>query len=280
MSTGKTHTFDTPGSVALQIGIPSGRVAIETIDEPRTEIELVPRGRKGEDAAAQIDVSHHERSGRHVVTVEQRNRIEWGPLQITWGGDVEVRVRCPVGTEIEFSGASADFMAEGRYGKVSAKTASGNISIGDVDGRLAVRTASGDVELQRIESEDASLVTVSGDVEIGSVDGRLELRTVSGDVALGVARGPVQIATTSGDIELRSLEGGELRVQSVSGDARVGIGRGTKIFVDATSVSGDLASELSMGDDLGAEDDEAAEGDVVPVHVKTVSGDVSLVRAS
>jgi DUF4097 and DUF4098 domain-containing protein YvlB len=280
MTSPTTHAFDTPGSVTLQVRIPSGRVAVETIDEPRTEIELVPLGRRGDEAVAQIEVSHHERSGRHVITVEQRNRIKWGPVEITWGSDAEVRVRCPAGAEIEFSGASADFAAEGHYGKVTAKTASGDIRVGDVDGRLAIRTASGDVELRRIESEDASLVTVSGDVEIGSVEGRLTLRTVSGDVALGAARGPVSISTTSGDVELRSLEAGELRVQSVSGDARVGIGRGTRIFVDASSVSGALDSELSVGDEAGIDTSESSEADVVPVHVKTVSGDVRLVRAS
>jgi hypothetical protein len=35
-----------------------------------------------------------------------------------------------------------------------------------------------------------------------------------------------------------------------------------------------------MGDDTPAEGDESGEpGDVVPIHVKTVSGDVSIVRA-
>lgn len=274
------QSFDTPGLVTLQIRIPSGRVVVETIDEPRTEIELVPRGRRGEDAIEQIDISHDEHGGRHVISIEQRDRIRWGPLQISWGNDIEVRVRCPVGAELELSGASAEFRAEGRYGKVSAKTASGDIRIGDVDGKLEVKTASGDVTLARVGSDNASLVTVSGDVEIGTAEGRLTLRTVSGDVEVGVARGPVTISTTSGDIDLRSLEGGELRIQSVSGDARVGIGRGTKIFVDAASVSGDLNSELSVGDETPAdESDDPGSTEVVPVHVKTVSGDVRLVRA-
>jgi DUF4097 and DUF4098 domain-containing protein YvlB len=275
------ESFDTPGSVTLQVRIPSGRVVVETIDEPRTQIELVPRGRRGEDAIEQIDISHDEHGGRHVISVEQRDRIRWGPLQISWGNDIEVRVSCPVGTELEFSGASADIRAEGHYGKVSAKTASGDIKIGDVDGRLEVKTASGDVALARVGSENASLVTVSGDVDIGSAEGRLTLRTVSGDVELGVARGPVTITTTSGDVDLRSLEAGELRIVSVSGDARVGISRGTKIFVDAASVSGKLDSELSVGDETpAAEADDSSSAAVVPVHVKTVSGDVRLVRAS
>jgi hypothetical protein len=272
--------FETPGSVTLQIRIPSGRVVVGTTDEQRTEIELVPIGRRGEDAIEQIEISHDERSGRHVVSVEQRDRIRWGPLQISWGGDVEVRVNCPVGTELELSGASTDFRAEGRYGRVTARTASGDIRLGEVGGKLEVKTASGDVNLELVESDNASLVTVSGDVEVGRAEGRLTLRTVSGDVDLEVARGPVGISTTSGDVALKSLEAGELRVQSVSGDIRVGVGRGTRIWVDASSISGDLSSELTMGDDTPAEGDESGEpGDVVPIHVKTVSGDVSIVRA-
>jgi hypothetical protein len=276
-----THVFETPGSVALRIRIPSGRVLVETTDAPRTEIELEARGRRGEDLLDQIDVTHDERSSGHVVTIEQRDRIRWGPLQISFGDAVEIRVKCPVGTELELSGASTEFRADGRYGRVSARTASGDIRLGDVDGALEVKTASGDLELEHVESDNASLVTVSGDVAVESIAGRLALRTVSGDVALGVARGPLTISTTSGDVDLRSLEAGELHIESVSGDARVGIGRGTRVFVDATSVSGDLNSDLSVGDEIPVPaPEEAGSDDVVPVHVKTVSGDVRLVRAS
>jgi Toastrack DUF4097 len=273
------QVFETPGDVSLRIRIPSGRVVVGTTDAPRTEIELVPLGRRGEDAVEQIEISHDERSGRHLISVEQRDRIRWGPLQISWGGDVEVRVNCPAGTELEFSGASAALRAEGRYGKVSARTASGDIRLGEVEGKLEIKTASGDVDLEKVVSDHASLVTVSGDVEVGSAEGRLTLRTVSGDVDFGVARGPVTISTTSGDVQLKSLEAGELQIQSVSGDARIGVGRGTRIFVDATSVSGDMKSELDVGDESPTEE-SGGSGEVVPVHVKTVSGDVSLVRAA
>jgi DUF4097 and DUF4098 domain-containing protein YvlB len=274
------ETFETPGDVSLQIRIPSGRVTVATTDEPRTTVEIVPVGRRGQEAAEQIRVSHDDRGGRHIVTVEQQNKIEWGPIQISWGGDVEIRVICPAGSELELNGASTDFKARGRYGRVSARTASGDLRIGEVTGKLEIKTASGDVDLERLEAESAALVTVSGDVEVGYVEGDLTLRTVSGDVKLGVVRGPVGLSTTSGDVDLRSLEAGELRMQSVSGDARVGIGRGTRIWIDASSVSGDMSSELTMGDETEAEAEESeSSGKVVPVHVKTVSGDVTIVRA-
>jgi DUF4097 and DUF4098 domain-containing protein YvlB len=269
--------FDTPGEVTLQIRIPSGHVVIATSEEPRTEVELIPRGRRGQEAIEQIEISHHDRGDRHVISIEQQDRIRWGPIQISWGGEVEVRVTCPSGTELELSGASTDFSANGSYGDVVARTASGDVRLGEVDGKLEVKTASGDVNLDRIDSDKASLVTVSGDVEVGHAERGLMLRTVSGDVEFGVARGPVTVATTSGDIRLRSLESGELRIQTVSGDSRIGIAPGTRIWVDATSLSGDLKSELEMGDDA-PEDEPGQAGEVVPVYVKSVSGDVSIVR--
>jgi hypothetical protein len=66
----------------------------------------------------------------------------------------------------------------------------------------------------------------------------------------------------------------------VSGDVRVGVGRGTRVWIDAGTISGDLGSELGLDDTDPADDAGAGGGLVVPLHVKTVSGDVSIVRAS
>jgi len=63
----------------------------------------------------------------------------------------------------------------------------------------------------------------------------------------------------------------------VSGDVRVGVARGTRVWVDAASVSGNLGSELGLeGEEATVESD----AEVVPLHVKTVSGDVAVVRAA
>jgi len=68
-----------------------------------------------------------------------------------------------------------------------------------------------------------------------------------------------------------------VRVQTVSGDVRIGVARGTRTWIDAASVSGRLESELGLEDqEPPAETAEA----IVPLHVKTVSGDVSIVRAA
>ena len=271
-------TFDTPGKVALRVKLTSGRVVVVTEDGPRTTVDLVPHGRGGEDRVETIEVRASEHAGSHVISVEEIDRIRWGPIRITWGGDVEVRITCPPGADLDLSGGSTDLRVEGSLREVSARSASGDVSLGAVTGTLEVKTASGDVAVGAVE-QGGAIVTVSGDVAVASVDGALNVRSVSGDVEVGDVRDGLAVVSTSGDIELRDVQGGEVRAQTISGDARVAVGRGTRVWIDATSVSGDLRSDLGLSDTAG-EQSEDPDGDVVPIQVKTVSGDVAIVRAA
>jgi putative adhesin len=269
--------FDTPGNVALRIKLPSGRVTVTTSDEPSTTVDVVARGRRGRDAIEDIEVTMEERGGKHVVRVEHQDKLRWGPIQISWGGDFECAITCPTGSDLELVGGSTDLRVDGLLGTVSVKTASGGVKLDDVGGVLSVKTASGDVAVASVTA-DSSVSTVSGDLDIGTIDGEFTCHSISGDVTMGVVRSPVSLSTTSGDVVVRSVNAGDVRIATVSGDVRVGIARGTRVWVDAGSVSGRLESELGVGDQ-----EPASEGDdttVVPLHVKTVSGDVDLVRAA
>lgn len=270
-------TFETPGSVSLQIKLPSGRVVVTTADEPRTTVEVVALGRRGQDAIDEIEITMDEVSGRHVIRVEQRDRFRWGPIQITWGGDFECRITCPPGADLDLAGASTDVRVEGELGDVSARTASGDIRLHEVGGPLQVKTASGDVSVGIVRGE-GTIATVSGDVGVERIDAPLSVRAVSGDITIGSIASELVVATTSGDVDLKAVHEGDVRVQTVSGDVRVGIARGTRVWIDAGSVSGRLESELGLEDQESAASD--VESAVVPLHVKTVSGDVSVVRAA
>jgi hypothetical protein len=268
-----SHVFETPGDVALQVQLPSGRVVVTTTDEARTTVEIV--GRRGQDAIEDIEVVMDERRGGHVIRIEQKDRFRWGPIQITWGGDVECRIACPHGANLELSGGSTDVQVDGELGSVSVRTASGDVRLGTVRAELQVKTASGDVSLDAADA-DATVSSVSGDVDLGRVAGSLDARTVSGTLDVAGVGSALEVSTTSGDITVGSVGSGDVRVQSVSGDVRIGIGRGTRVWVDAASVSGTLESELGL-EEHAADGPESA---VVPVHVKTISGDVSIVRAT
>ena len=63
-------------------------------------------------------------------------------------------------------------------------------------------------------------------------------------------------------------------LRSASGDIRVGIKEGSRLFVDARSRSGDVASELPVSD-------TPPEGDapLVELRANTMSGDITIHRA-
>ncbi len=272
------EVFDTPGSVSLQFRLPSGRVVVTTADQPQTSVELVPTGRRGHDAIENVEVTCQEHAGGHVITVDEKERIRWGPIRISWGGDVEVRVVCPHGADLEFSAGSTDLRASGELGEVSARSASGDIRLEKVTDKLAVKTASGDISIDVVEA-GGSAATVSGDLGVRRIEGALNARSVSGDVRIGAVQAPLMLSTTSGDVELENVENGDVRVQSVSGDIRIGVGRGTRVFIDAASISGDLQSELGVMDDEPTSEEADEPQEVVPLHLKTVSGDVKIVSA-
>jgi Putative adhesin len=271
------HAFETPGSVSLQVKLPSGRVVVTAADQPQTTVEVVALGRRGQDAVDEIEVTMEERQGRHFVRIEQRDKFRWGPIQISWGGDLECRVTCPLGTDLDLAGGSTDLRAEGELGEVSVRTASGDVRLDAARGQVQVKTASGDVSVGGVAA-DSTLVTVSGDLFVERLEAALTARSVSGDVIIGSVAGELGLSTTSGDVAVKAVVSGGVRVQTVSGDVRLGVARGTRVWIDAASVSGDLGSELGLEDQHQAS--EADSPGVVPLHVKTVSGDVSIVRAA
>jgi DUF4097 and DUF4098 domain-containing protein YvlB len=160
----------------------------------------------------------------------------------------------PEGSALRAKTASGDLTARGRLGDTEVKSASGDVKLDSV-GELDVKVASGDLEVKRMD----------GDAHIDSA---------SGDVDLGEAGRGVVMRTASGDQQVRCVAGGKVELSSASGDIRVGIRRGSRLWVDARSMSGDVSSELEVGDDAPGED-----GPLVELQVTAMSGDVRVVRA-
>jgi DUF4097 and DUF4098 domain-containing protein YvlB len=266
-------TFETPGKVRIRVGLGSGDVQIEASSAPRTEVELIAlRDDEATRAAiAEATVEARERGDRTEVVVDIPRKGGWSFLGR--GPSIGVRVHCPHGAEVDVSTASADVTASGALGDVEAKSASGDIAFGVV-GAFRATTASGDVSVDEVGGE-GNVKTASGDVGIRLAHGPLSLNLASGDAIVGEAKGPLSVATVSGDQEIGAVEAGEIKLQSVSGDVRVGVRPGRRLWIDATSVSGSMSSELATGDT------PEWSGDVeIEVRARTVSGDVRIVRAS
>jgi DUF4097 and DUF4098 domain-containing protein YvlB len=166
--------------------------------------------------------------------------------------------------------------ARGEYGSVEVKSASGDVTVQETRRDARVKTASGDVHLEQVGGR-LDVNSVSGDLHVDSVARDTNAQLVSGDLYIREAGDSVTGNTVSGDQRLETVSTGRMDLRAISGDVSVGIREGSRLFVDANTVSGSTSSELELGDAPSGE--SAADSPLVELFVKTVSGDVRIERA-
>src|SRR5215218_687318 len=185
-------------------------------------------------------------------------------------GDVEIETADVAETvvELECRGRDADQLehdtrieARGREVLIEAP----DRSFQDGDYRVRVVTPHG---------ADLRSEVASADIVGRGTFGEVEINVASGDVVLEQVEGETRINSASGDVRLRRVVEGDVRVHSASGDVEVGIAAGSRLWVDAQSLSGSTSSELELE---GAPSDD--EGPLVELRVQTMSGDIAVRRA-
>lgn len=250
----RSETFSTPGVVALRIRIPAGDIEIETVDAEETAVELEVRGRDADELERAAEISLRQRGDVYEVAVEADERRGLGILRGR-DGEYRVSVAAPHGAQVNAKLASADIAGRGRYAELDIDVASGDVQFQEVTGEARVNTASGDVQIRSVGS--AKVNSASGDVQIGSAAADVEANTASGDVQIG------------------SVRQGDVKIHSASGDVEVGIAKGSRLWVDAQTLSGDAASELDLESGAVQSDD----GPLVELRARSMSGDIEIKRA-
>ena len=243
------QTFDTPRPVRVELKLAGGDVKITTVDGSESTVVL-------DGPEKLIETMRVELVGDRLMILEQRKgfTMRFG----SFGDSVEVRVQVPQSSSVDVATASSDVRLEGQFASLSMKSASGDLrATGQIAGNASFNTASGSAQLAR-------------------VGGKLNAKTVSGDVSAEVVERSVSGKSVSGDFTIGLVREGKVDVHSVSGNVVIGIASGTNIDVDAGSVSGDLNSEIPLGDDAHV----PAGGPALAIRVQTVSGDVLVRRAA
>jgi DUF4097 and DUF4098 domain-containing protein YvlB len=262
----RREAFDTPGALELNVRVPTGDVDLETVEGTETIVEISASPEIEEEARIEL---RPKRDGHELsVVIEKRS----GFFR-SFRDDVRVRISSPPGADVELSTASADVEARGDYGAAKVNTASGDIRFEHIGGEAQVNSASGDVSLDRVDG-GLTINTASGDVEVRQIQGEGKVRAASGDISIDEAESSLKVQTASGDVEVDSVREGEVSLTTASGDIEVGIRQGSKLWIDARSMSGETSSELELGD-------APAEGDgpLVEVKATAMSGDIKVKRA-
>ena len=265
--------FEVSGPVEIDVRLASGEVEVDATLDGRVEVELI--GDDDESRAlvedARVDLREHG-TPKVVVDVPQR-RSGFGFGLIFGRQGISCRVRCPERSTLTARTKSAGVTARGTLGAVNVATASGEIELERVDGGANMKSASGDVSAREITG-GANAQTASGDVSIEIARGPVSVATASGDVAIGEAYDNVSVNSVSGDQHHRAVVQGSVGAHSVSGDIEIGVRQGSRAWLDCNTVSGDTSSELDVTPEIPAGD-----GPLVEIRAKTVSGDIRITRA-
>jgi hypothetical protein len=247
-------THHTPDGLQLQVRLTAGRCEITTEDTADTVVEAEPlNGSSASRAAVDclVEKLRERPEGGHELRVEvprhKRLLPGFGDAQVL------IRIRGPHGLDLDAGTASADVVVTGRLGAASVRTASGDVSI-DAAGATEVKTASGNVEL-------------------GHMHDATDVKTMSGDVVVIEAGNATDVNTMSGDVRIRRAASGAVQMRSMSGDIEVAIAPGSTLWVDATSASGNVRSELPVS---GSAPSGPAD---VDLRATSMSGDIVVTRA-
>ncbi|HBW18461.1 MAG: DUF4097 family beta strand repeat-containing protein [Streptosporangiaceae bacterium] len=259
-------TWQFPGSAPIDafINLSAGSVALTAEPVEVTTVSLVPskHGKDNDRLISEVRVSLDD--GRLEIS---------GPksLGLRRSSALDLTISMPAQSRCTVRTASADVSCMGNLAELDARTASGDVTAASVSGSTMVNTASGDVWLEEAAS-DVRVHTASGDLNLLRAGGAVTVNTASGDVKVGIADSSVSVRTASGDVRLDSVRAGDTEANTVSGDVSVAVAAGTGVYLDLSSMTGDIKSQL---------DEQPAGGDDVPLRVscRTVTGDIRIVRA-
>ena len=128
--------------------------------------------------------------------------------------------------------------------KVTAKTASGRLTISDLTSDVSAVTASGRIEASALRG-NVSMNSASGSVRLDGIDGSLEVNAVSGSVDVAKANGWTSLRTVSGRIQLDEGVLKHARVATVSGSVRAAFTAANAQTYAFSTVSGSVKLDVT-----------------------------------
>ena len=203
------------------------------------------------------------------------------------GGDADLKVKVPRGSEVDITAVSADVTSTGVQGSQRLKTVSGSIKADFGQADIEAKTVSGDVVMRGHGGKPAQLhlTSISGSIWLEHGSGDLEANTTSGTLSaqLDTARS-VRMRTIAGDVTLRGklTKDADVDTQTVSGAIKMSTDSDSGFEYDVSTFSGDIGNCFNAKSERTSHygPGERLMGSLgkgsAHVRLKTMSGDINL----
>ena len=256
----------------IEVRNPAGLVsvtAVEGAEEIQVHVEALDDAAEQWLERVEIDVRAAEPDQGGSPT---RLRVAVPERRLFRAPSFAVRITTPPGAAARIAVASADTELTGRFGALDLTGASGSL-VAEHGTDVHLRTASGVARIGTVAGR-ATLASASGDVSVGRAEGPVEIRTASGDATIETCSDTVTVHTASGDVRVGAATGGAVEAKTASGDVTVGVVAGLRVWLDLSSVTGRMDSQLS---DDGPDDDGPA---ALSLTLRSMSGAMRVHRAA
>jgi hypothetical protein len=211
--------------------------------------------KNGEAGKITVQVKYSERA-EDSFEADMQEKSNSLRLRERWhgsssGGRVEWTVTVPQESEIEFSTASGDLLADDINIMLDASTASGDITIEKSKGEFEISTASGDIDISDSNGK-FDFSTASGDIKASQMSGEMELSTASGDIKLKNGEGLFELSCASGDIKISGISvKEESSFSTASGDVEVELAKSSDYDLELSTASGNVILDYNGNDIKG-----------------------------
>lgn len=242
------RAFTVGESGELDISNISGRIVVTGRKDREIRVIAIKRVRETSEneiarQLALLRVEIEQRGSR----VEIRSSYAQGRNRAA----VDYEITVPAGARVMARSISGDVRVTSVNGEVQVQSVSGGVQVGSADRLVVAKSVSGDVDLSSIASQtELSIGSVSGNVTARGIKGRgLEIQTVSGDLLLDdVTCDRASIRSVSGDVSYTGpfAKGGRYEFRMHSGDVLLYPTTQTGFDLRATSYSGEIHSAVPL----------------------------------
>jgi DUF4097 and DUF4098 domain-containing protein YvlB len=248
-------TFAVQPGGTLKVETSGGNISVEPGAGDTVKVVAKEKIRAGNEAEADEMLKDLtltiEQQGNDVTAIAKYHGCASG-----WFGNSRVQVSFAVTVPSHYS--------------TDLHTSGGNVTVGDLAGRMQARTSGGDIRLGNIDGTvDGS--TSGGNVELGSCTGDTRLQTSGGNVRADKIVGKADLGTSGGDVVVKLVEnvlsahtsggnveagiGGTLKgdcsLETSGGDVRVTVDKAAAFRLDASTSGGDVRADgltITLGD--------------------------------
>lgn len=261
------------GLRGVDVKLNNGDVSIHLVDDPQADVSL-----SGDTEQLELRLSD---SGVLSIRPGRTASSSFFFVRGLAAADIELFLPRRAWEFIQICTVNGDVTVDDglETGRLAVKTASGDLTLSDsVCGEVLFKSASGDLDAENLTGS-VQAETMSGEITIQGHLENLRLASMSGDVDVSGSVSAVKASTASGDVTVETETVPEsLELNSKSGDCEARLPAGAGFTLHFETISGELNSDFPLVGPMGAKSGDAIylDGGQRTYRMASVSGDISL----